>query len=62
MDFFGFGSSADLNSPIGMLIKSATDPLLVGPDWSKLVLFFIVFKSILFFEILVLNLLLNSYA
>mmetsp|Transcript_13669 Transcript_13669/g.22780 ORF Transcript_13669/g.22780 Transcript_13669/m.22780 type:complete len:585 (+) Transcript_13669:107-1861(+) len=33
---FGFGSSnADLSTPVGILIKSATDSLLLGPDWSK---------------------------
>ena len=35
MDFFGFGGSSDLNTPIGILIKNATDPLLLGPDWAK---------------------------
>ena len=35
MDFFGFGSSSDLSTPIGQLVKSATDPLQLGPDWSK---------------------------
>eukprot|EP01041_Mallomonas_annulata_P010016 gene10016-20849_t len=35
MDFFGFGGNADLSSPIGTLIRSATDPLLLGPDWAK---------------------------
>ena len=34
MEFFGFTSS-DLSTPIGALIKSATDPLLLGPDWQK---------------------------
>ena len=32
--FFGF-SSADLSTPMGLLVKSATDSLLLGPDWAK---------------------------
>ncbi len=35
MDFFGFGASSDLSTPIGQIIKSATDPLQLGPDWGK---------------------------
>lgn len=35
MDFFGLGNAAEFNNPIGQLIKNATDPLLLGPDWSK---------------------------
>ena len=35
MDFFGFGVSSELNTPIGSMIRSATDPLLLGPDWAK---------------------------
>lgn len=34
MEFFGFSNSDSL-SPLGMLIRSATDSLLIGPDWSK---------------------------
>lgn len=33
MDFL-FGSS-DLSTPIGQVVKSATDPLLIRPDWEK---------------------------
>jgi len=36
MDFFGFVTpNNDFNTPIGNLIRSATDPLLLGPDWAK---------------------------
>lgn len=35
MDFFGFGIAADLSTPLGFIIKGATDALLPGPDWSK---------------------------
>lgn len=35
MDFFGFGAAADLSTPVGQLIKSGTDSLLLGPDWTK---------------------------
>jgi hypothetical protein len=35
MDFFGFGASSDLSTPTGQMIKSGTDSLLIGPDWSK---------------------------
>lgn len=35
MDFFGFGSSTDLSTPVGILVRSATDSFLVSPDWSK---------------------------
>jgi hypothetical protein len=34
MEYFGFGSS-DLNTPIGTMVKSATDSLRIGPDWAK---------------------------
>ena len=34
MDFFGFANN-DLVSPIGIQIRSATDPLLLQADWSK---------------------------
>jgi hypothetical protein len=34
MEFFGF-SSVDLSTPIGLLIKRATDPLHMGPDWQS---------------------------
>jgi len=34
MEFFGFGGS-DFATPIGSLIKSGTDPLLLGPDWTR---------------------------
>lgn len=33
MEFLGF--SNDLNTPIGQLIKSATDSLRISPDWGK---------------------------
>jgi hypothetical protein len=35
MDFFGFGASSDLSTPLGQNIKSATDSLQLGPDWTK---------------------------
>eukprot|EP00603_Paraphysomonas_imperforata_P002007 CAMPEP_0114426920 /NCGR_PEP_ID=MMETSP0103-20121206/8063_1 /TAXON_ID=37642 ORGANISM="Paraphysomonas imperforata, Strain PA2" /NCGR_SAMPLE_ID=MMETSP0103 /ASSEMBLY_ACC=CAM_ASM_000201 /LENGTH=503 /DNA_ID=CAMNT_0001595929 /DNA_START=151 /DNA_END=1662 /DNA_ORIENTATION=- len=35
MEFFGLGNAAELESPLGQLVKSATDPLLLGPDWAK---------------------------
>eukprot|EP01038_Epipyxis_sp_PR26KG_P006402 gene6402-8813_t len=35
MELFGFGSYSDLATPIGLQIKSATESLLIGPDWSK---------------------------
>ena len=35
MDFFGFGAAADLSTPVGQMIKSGTDSLLLGPDWAK---------------------------
>lgn len=35
MDFFGFGAHTDLSTPIGQLIKTGTDSLQLGPDWSK---------------------------
>ena len=35
MEFFGLGSASELESPLGQLVKSATDPLLLGPDWAK---------------------------
>lgn len=34
MDFFGFTNS-DLVSPLGILIRGATDGLLLTPDWSR---------------------------
>jgi len=34
MEFFGFANN-DSMTPLGMLIRSATDGLLIGPDWSK---------------------------
>ena len=34
MEYFGF-SSADLTTPIGSVIRSGTDPLLIGPDWQR---------------------------
>jgi hypothetical protein len=39
MDFFGFNTNAaaDFSSPVGMLIKAATDPTLDSPDWGRLV-------------------------
>lgn len=35
MDFFGFNTNAneDSSSPVGVMIKAATDPSLTGPDW-----------------------------
>lgn len=35
MDLFGFMGNADLATPIGTMIKSGTDTLLLGPDWSR---------------------------
>jgi hypothetical protein len=35
MDFFGLGNAAEMETPLGQLVKSATDPLLLGPDWAK---------------------------
>lgn len=35
MDIFGFTNSAELTTKVGILIKSGTDSLLLGPDWSK---------------------------
>ena len=35
MDFFGLGSAAEMETPLGQLVRSATDPLLLGPDWAK---------------------------
>jgi hypothetical protein len=35
MDFFGLGSATEMETPLGLLVKSATDPLLLGPDWAK---------------------------
>ena len=35
MDFFGFGTSSDLSTPLGQVIKSATESLQLGPDWTK---------------------------
>jgi hypothetical protein len=35
MDIFKIGSGSELSTPVGALIKSGTDPLLLGPDWSK---------------------------
>ena len=37
MDFFGFNTNAaaDYSSPVGQMVKAATDPLLTGPDWGK---------------------------
>jgi hypothetical protein len=35
MEFFGLGSAAEMETPLGQLVKSATDPLLLGPDWAK---------------------------
>lgn len=35
MDFFGFGAAADFSTPVGQMIKSGTDSLLLGPDWTK---------------------------
>ena len=35
MEFFGLGSAAEMETPLGQLVKSATDPLLLGPDWVK---------------------------
>ena len=34
MSFFGLGS-ADLSTPIGVVVKAATNNLLIGPDWTK---------------------------
>lgn len=35
MDIFKFGSATDLSTQVGALIKAGTDPLLMGPDWSR---------------------------
>lgn len=35
MDFFGLGNTQEMETPLGMLVKGATDPLLLGPDWAK---------------------------
>ncbi|CAE7608724.1 TOL1, partial [Symbiodinium microadriaticum] len=35
MDFFGFSDAPELSTRIGVLVKSGTDPLLLGPDWAK---------------------------
>ena len=35
MDFFGFSDAPELSTQIGILVKSGTDPLLLGPDWAK---------------------------
>lgn len=35
LDFFGFGASADLSTPLGIQVKAATDSFLVSPDWAK---------------------------
>jgi hypothetical protein len=34
MDFFGM-MNPELNTPTGVLVKTGTDPLLLGPDWTK---------------------------
>lgn len=31
---FGFGTPSELTTPIGAMIKSATDPLRISPDWT----------------------------
>ena len=33
MEYFGFSNA--LTTPIGAVIKEATDPLLIGPDWQR---------------------------
>lgn len=35
MDFFGLGQAMEMETPLGKLVGSATDPLLLGPDWAK---------------------------
>lgn len=35
MEYFGFGSSSDLSTPIGVMVKAATDSLRISPDWAK---------------------------
>jgi hypothetical protein len=35
MDFFGFSDSPELSTPVGVMVKSGTDSLLLGPDWAK---------------------------
>lgn len=27
--------SPELNTPVGVMVKTGTDPLLLGPDWTK---------------------------
>ena len=34
MEYFGFTSSA-LSTEIGLEVKAATDPMLLGPDWAR---------------------------
>lgn len=33
---FGFGTSSDLTTPMGVLVKTATDSLRISPDWTQL--------------------------
>jgi hypothetical protein len=33
---FGFGTSSDLTTPMGVMIKTATDSLRISPDWTQL--------------------------
>jgi hypothetical protein len=35
MDLFGFGTPSELATPIGQMIKHATDNLRISPDWTK---------------------------
>ncbi len=35
MDLFGFGTPSELTTPIGIVVKNATDSLRIGPDWTK---------------------------
>ena len=35
MSIFGFGNPVELQTPIGIQIKAATDSLRLTPDWSK---------------------------
>lgn len=35
MDLFGFGTPSELTTPIGAMIKVATDALRISPDWTK---------------------------
>lgn len=35
MDFFGFGAPAELSTPVGIIVKAATNSMLIGPDWTK---------------------------